>query len=58
MKIMGVTYFHAEGEADELCVKLVLKTCMGSLMKIWICLFMVVHGFKIFKFSKWNCYYV
>ena len=25
MKIMGVTYFHAEGEADELCVKLVLK---------------------------------
>ena len=25
MKLMGVTYFHAEGEADELCAKLVLK---------------------------------
>ena len=25
MKLMGVTYFHADGEADELCAKLVLK---------------------------------
>lgn len=32
MKLMGVTYYEAEGEADELCAKLVIKK------RVWACL--------------------